>query len=274
MPTNYNLGPVVSGTGLSGFGANYQVPGMTPTPYTPTSNRSTAPTTVGGQNFWGRQSPETQGALINTGASLLGGYLSQRNSNQQQANQNQFSAQQNQLNEAAASERLAMQLEQARMLAEKENALQATQMAPTRQNWRQGQALMADILPQARNFQVTPPMDLGRFMPQMSGGLRLPEGGLSPEALSFYSPQSRLAAEMDLDRNAAVASGGRYATPDYALAGYGPQGLQASQQVNDYTQMILKDILAQASLPDEAKKRGITAGGQSTASPFPPRQGR
>lgn len=221
------------------------------TPYTP-------PAQTG--NWWQRQSPQTQGALINTGASLLGGALSQRNANNQQQKQNEFSAQQNQLNEQAANERLSMQLEQARMLAEKENALSATQMAPTRQNWRQGQALLADILPQARNYQVTPPMDLGRYMPQLSGGLRLPEGGLSPEALSFYSPQARLAAEMDLDRNAAVASGGRYATPDYALAGYGPQGLAGSQQVNDYTQMILKDILAQAALPEEAKRRGIDPG--------------
>lgn len=261
MPT-YNTGPVTSGLGNTlgnTWAANYQVPGMNPSPYTPPQTSSPQ----GGSNFWSRQSPQTQGALINTGASLLGGYLSQRNTNQQQANQNQFNAQQNALNEQAATERLSMQLEQSRMLAEKELGLQATQMAPQRQDWRQGQALLADILPQARNYQVTPPGDLGRYMPQLSGGLRLPEGGLSAEALSFYSPQSRLAAEMDLDRNAAMASGGRYATPDYALAGYGPQGLQASQQVNDYTQMILQDILKQASLPDEAKARGLTSGTQT-----------
>src|SRR5688572_12673778 len=127
--------PTLPSRPITGYAPPVGTPQASPTisiPQAPIAGNS------GGGNWWGNQSPQTQGALINTGASLLGGYLSQRNTNQQQANQNQFSAQQNQLNEQAASERLAMQLEQARMLAEKENALSATQMAPTRQNWRQG----------------------------------------------------------------------------------------------------------------------------------------
>jgi hypothetical protein len=152
------------------------------------------------------------------------------------------------------------------MLQERQMALQASQAAPERQNWRQSQALMAAILPELRNAEVQAPASLQRYVPQMSGGFRLPEGGLPPEALQFFSPQARLGAEQDFDRQAAMSSGGRTVAPDYASAGYGAMGGPATQNVQNYSQSILEQILAQQP----------TAGGQSPASPFlaPPRQGR
>lgn len=221
--------------------------------------------TGGGGNWFTGMSPEAQGALINTGTSLLGGYLSQRNANNQQSQQNQFGAEQAQLNRDAELQSLKMQLEQSRMLQERQMALQASQAAPERQNWRQSQALLSAILPELRNVQVQAPGSLQRYVPQMSGGFRLPEGGLSPETLGFFSPQARLSAEQSFDKQAAMSSGGRTVAPDYAGAGYGPMGQQASQDVNSYSQSILQQILGQQP----------TAGGQSAASPFQiPRQGR
>jgi hypothetical protein len=215
--------------------------------------------------------PETQGALINTGASLLGGALSQRNANNQQQQQNQFAAQQNSQQQQAELQKLQMQLEQSRILQEKQMGLQASQAAPQRQDWRQRQALMAAILPELQNYSVQAPGNLARYQPQMSGGFRLPEGGIPQEALNFFTPQARLGAEQDFDRQAAMSSGGRMATPDYGAAGYGDAlGIPATENVNNYTQSILQEIL---------KQQQPTAGGQSTASPFlpgqaPPRTGR
>jgi hypothetical protein len=224
----------------------------------------------GGGNWFTGMSPEAQGALINTGAGLVGGALSQRNQNQQNQQAQQFQAQQNSQQQQAELQKLQMQLEQSRMLQEKQMGMQAAQAAPNRQNWRQSQALLSAILPELRNAQVQAPGSLQRYVPQMSGGFRLPEGGLPQEALQFFSPQARLGAEQDFDRQAAMSSGGRTVAPDYASAGYGAAlGNPATQNVQNYSQSILEQILSQQP----------TAGGQSPASPFlqgqaPPRQGR
>jgi hypothetical protein len=251
MPT-YNTGPVTPGLGNVGG--------------TPTANPYVPPQQSGGGNWFTGMSPEAQGALVNTGTSLLGGYLSQRNANNQQANQNQFAAQQNTQQQQAELQKLQMQLEQSRMLQERQMALQASQAAPERQNWRQSQALLSAILPELQNASVQAPGNLQRYVPQMSGGFRLPEGGIPQEALQFFSPQARLSAEQSFDKQAAMSSGGRTVAPDYAGAGYGPMGQAASQDVNSYSQSILEQILQQQP----------TAGGQSPASPFlaTPRQGR
>jgi hypothetical protein len=210
-------------------------------------------------NWFSNMSPETQGALVNTGTNLLGGYLSQRNQNQQNQQAQSFQAQQNTQQQQAELQKLQMQLEQSRILQEKQMGLQAAQAAPQRQDWRQRQALLAAILPELQNYSVQAPGRLSQYQPQMSGGFRLPEGGIPQEALQFFSPQARLTAEQDFDRQAAMSSGGRMATPDYGAAGYGDAlGIPATENVNNYTQSILQEIL----------KQQPTAGGQSPASPF------
>jgi hypothetical protein len=243
----FNTGPVTPG--LGGVGG------------TPVANPYIPPAQTGGNGNWfSNMSPETQGALINTGAGLVGGALSQRNANNQQQNQNAFNAQQNAQQQSADLQKLQMQLEQSRILQEKQMGLQAAQAAPQRQDWRQRQALLAAILPELQNYSVQAPGRLAQFQPQMSGGFRLPEGGIPQEALNFFSPQARLSAEQDFDRQAAMSSGGRMATPDYGAAGYGDAlGIPATENVNTYTQSILQEIL----------KQQPTAGGQSTGSPFP-----
>jgi hypothetical protein len=211
-----------------------------------------------GGNAWTNMSPQTQNALIGTGTSLLGGYLSQRNTNQQNTQQQQAQAALASMNNQSQTQNLAMQLEQARILAQNQMGVQGQQASPTRQDWRQKQALLADILPQARNVQITPPGDLGRYMPQMSGGMRLPEGGLSAQALQFYSPQSRLSAETTLDKQLAQSTGGNYTAPDYANLGYGPMGQQSTNAVTDYASQI-KQQLAQQQAQALAQAMG-TAG--------------
>lgn len=220
-------------------------------------------------NIWNRQSPQTQAAAIQAGTALLGGALSQRNTNQQTQQSQQFTGQQADLNRQQESQALAQQLAQARMLAERQAAFQGATTAPSRQNWRQSQALAADILPGLRNVQVQAPGNLQRFMPQISGGLRLPEGGLSQQALAFYSPEARLGAEQDLDRATSIASGGRMAAPDYGTVGYGSIGNPATLGVEDYAAQIREQM-------DEERRQALnealgiapTAKGQSTASPF------
>lgn len=198
-----------------------------------------------GGNWWTTQSPQTQAALIGTGTSLLGGYLSQRNQNQQNTQQQQASASQSAANNQSETQRLAMQLEQARILAQNQMGVQGQLAAPTRQDWRQKQAVLADILPQLRNAQVTPPGDLARYMPQMSGGLKLPEGGLSASALNFFSPQARLGAESDLDKQLTLSTGGNYNAPNYSQAGYGNMGQSANQGVTDYASLIKQQLAQQ-----------------------------
>lgn len=205
--------------------------------------QTTQPTS--GSNWWTTQSPQTQAALIGTGTSLLGGYLSQRNQNQQNTQSQQAAAAQSAANNQSETQRLSMQLEQARILAQNQMGVQGQLAAPTRQDWRQKQAVLADVLPQLRNVQVTPPGDLGRYMPQMSGGLKLPEGGLSASALNFFSPQARLGAESDLDKQLSLSTGGNYNAPDYAKAGYGSAGQSANQGVTDYSSLIKQQLMQQ-----------------------------
>lgn len=220
-------------------------------------------------NWWTTQSPQTQAALIGTGTSLLGGYLSQRNQNQQNTQAQQAQAGLSAQNNASDTQRLSMQLEQARILAQNQMGVQGQLASPTRQDWRQKQATLADVLPQMRNVSIQPPGDLARYMPQMSGGLRLPEGGLSQSALSFFSPQSRLSAESDLDKQLALSTGGNYNAPDYANSGYGNGAQAVSQNINDYASQIKAQLAQQqqAALQQALGQSG--AGSPRTANSFP-----
>lgn len=198
-----------------------------------------------GTNWWSSQSPQTQAALIGTGTTLLGGYLSQQNQNSQNTQAQTAAAQLAAQNNASDTQRLSMQLEQARILAQNQMGVQGQLAAPTRQDWRQKQAVLADVLPQLRNVQVQAPGDLGRYMPQISGGLQLPQGGLSQSALAFFSPSARLGAEQDLDKQLAQSTGGNYTAPNYSALGYGSAGNAATQNVTSYSQQIQQQIAQQ-----------------------------
>jgi len=82
-------------------------------------------------------------------------------------------------------------------------ALAADPLGATNQ-YAAKQAFLNQLLPTLRNAQVTPPSDIAAQMPQMTGGLRLPEGGIDPEALKAYSPGATAEAiarrEQDLMR--------------------------------------------------------------------------
>jgi len=100
---------------------------------------------------------------------------------------------------------------------------------PNRVGWRQNQALAAAIMPGLRNTEVSSAIPgMSHFIPKVSGGLRIPEGGFGPDVMKWFSEDARLAGETDLDRAGSVASGGRAPIPDYAAAGYGKSGSAAS----------------------------------------------
>lgn len=135
-----------------------------------------------------------------------------------------------------------------------------------RQQERQRQALLANILPGLRNAQVSPPGDLGRFTPQISGGFQLPEGGLSPETLAFFSPQARLASEETYYKGASPFM----APPDLGKMGYGDQGAAASSGISDARTQYQLDMESQRKARMQALN-GLL-GGAGMGSPTPNRR--
>jgi hypothetical protein len=93
--------------------------------------------------------------------------------------------------------------------------LNAANTTPDRVAWRQNQAVRAAIMPELRNVSIGVPANMQQYVPQISGGLRLPEGGFSQDTLKFFGDNAMLAGESDLDRAGGIASSGRYATPSY-----------------------------------------------------------
>ena len=83
----------------------------------------------------------------------------------------------------------------------KRDAVSASQVDPLKQQKSRGNmALMAAILPQLRNSSVTAPAGMQRFVPQVSGGFRIPEGGFGQDALKFFSEGSRAGSEAEFLR--------------------------------------------------------------------------
>ena len=81
----------------------------------------------------------------------------------------------------------------------------ASQMDPLLQQKSRGNmAMLAAILPGLRNFQVNAPAGMQKFVPQMSGGFRIPEGGFGQETLKFFSPESRASSEAEFLRTLGV----------------------------------------------------------------------
>lgn len=103
-------------------------------------------------------------------------------------------------------------------------AMQQAQAVPTRQDWRQNQALLAAILPALSNAKVQAPAQYQQYVPQISGGFQLPQGGLgTQDVMSFFAPQARQNAEAELD-NAGRSKLTPASSMNYAGTGYGQPG--------------------------------------------------
>lgn len=136
---------------------------------------------------------------------------------------------------------------------------------PSMQEWRQKQAVTANILPGLRNYEVTPPGDLARFTPKTSGGFRIPEEGFSPETLKFFSPEARLAAEESYYKGAAPFM----QPPNLGQAGYGSLGADPYSRTTALYQQGQTDLKARQDAQRQAVASAFdqgmgVAGGKGT----------
>lgn len=171
--------------------------------------QSTTAGSGGGMFDWFRKmSPENQAALIQGGTGLLGGVLGGIGEGQRDEANRQF-----QYDQLAFQERN----------ADANRALQAAQSDPlATQTARQRAAIMYSLLPGLRNAQVSSNIPgMNHFIPQVSGGLRLPEGGIPQEALAFSTPSAMANAEAQHWRQLGLDS------PDLSSLGYGQAGTDA-----------------------------------------------
>lgn len=171
--------------------------------------------------------PITIAALIGAGTNLFGGWMSGRG--QQQMTE--------------ADRRHQLQTLQAQLLQNSQQfettrgdnlgrlGLEVAQATPNRVDWRQNQAIRAAIMPELRNVSIQAPAGYGGYVPQISGGFRIPEGGFSAETLRAFSPEARLQGEEDLDMAGGLATGGRISPPSYGTI-YGAPGVSASSRVS------------------------------------------
>lgn len=171
--------------------------------------------------------PLTLSTIIGVGGNLLGGLLS--GAGQSKENATSRAHQLQMLLAQLDSQR--QQYETARGDEQAKTALDAATTNPTRVNWRQNQAIQNAIMPQLRNVSVNAPMGMGAYVPQVSGGLRLPEGGFSPDTLKFFNDNAMLQGEMDLDRAAGAASGGRSTPASYGAIYGTPQASEGESRV-------------------------------------------
>lgn len=176
-------------------------------------------------------------AIIGGGTSLLGGLLS--------------GAGQNKMSDADRAHQMQMllaqlnnsgnQAEQGRIDSLTAQGTKDANTIPDRVGWRQNQAVLAAIMPQMRNFSVSAPAGLSSYVPKMSGGVRLPENGFSPDTLKFFGDNAMLQGEMDLDRAGGLAAGGRYATPSYGSI-YGTTAARDGQRSIETANKNLKQL--------------------------------
>jgi len=183
--------------------------------------------------------------LIGTGISALGGFLGGRS--QEKLTKEQLAQQSRQFDATLAENKRQTNLqqgntEQARIDQLGQTGLEVQQQTPNRVGWRQNQAMLAAIMPELRNASVSSGIPgMNAFIPQISGGLRIPEGGFSPSTLKFFGDNAMLTGETDLDRQGQIASGGRMAIPDYAAV-YGPQaGATAGASVSALQEQLKAD---------------------------------
>ena len=147
--------------------------------------------------------------------------------------------------------------DQSNRLSRDRTGVEATQLDPyTQQRSRQSQAIMAAMLPGMRNASVSSNIPgMNQFIPQVSGGVRIPEGGFGQDVLSFFSPESRANAEGEYWRNAAPFA----EPPNLSNVGYGQAGASptagAQQARNDF---LARDERSKADLgaqDADARKR-------------------
>jgi hypothetical protein len=173
-------------------------------PYTPAP-----PPNIESRGWWGSMAPETQGALIQGGTGILGGLLSGYGQGQRDEATHQFQAQEN------AADR----------------ALRAAQSGDpmAMQRSRQQMAVLGSILPGLRNSAIDVPESMRKFMPTMSGGLRLPETGLPSDVTAFSSLPGMAGAEAQYWKQLSPHTG---SMPDLSKVGYGQAGADAQRGMN------------------------------------------
>lgn len=171
--------------------------------------------------------PLTLAAIIGGGSNLLGGLLGGHGQAEMSKEEREH-----QIRMLLTQLGVDMgQFEATRGDANARAGLSTANTAPERVGWRQNQAIRAAVMPQLRNVSVSSPIPgMNAFIPQVSGGLRIPEGGFSPETLKFFGDNAMLAGESDLDTAAAVASQGNYIPPNYSAI-YGGMGDAATSRV-------------------------------------------
>lgn len=200
----------------------------------------------------GGMDPFTISMLVGTGANFLGnlfgGNQQKKLTERQLAEQKRqfdLSRQDQKSRDAAAAIGQARAEELQRQQDQAKTGLQATQLDPlAQQRARQRAAVMAALVGGARNYDVKPPSDIASSMPELSGGIRLPEGGFGPDVMSFFSPSARAGAEADFaSARARVAptSGG----VDLSQVGYGAAGAAGTanaQAVGSQQEALMKDL--------------------------------
>ena len=190
------------------------------------------------------------------GASLItavGGLLSGMGQGKVSKEQIQASLRQAFANMGMSSEQFEESLRQANAA----EGLQVTQQTPNRVGWRQDQAIKEALLKGARNVSVSsgvPGMD--RFKPNITGGLRIPEGGFGPDTMKFFSENARLSGEQDLDRAGAVVSDGSMPTPSYGSV-YGQAGTNAEATQQALSADLEKSAEKRRALRDQALGRAF-----------------
>lgn len=148
-------------------------------------------------------------------------------------------------------------IEQANVNAQQQQALQGVQETPNRVGWRQNQALQAAILPGLRNARVSSPIPgMNAFIPQVSGGFRIPEGGFGPDTMKFFGDNAMMQGEYDLDRAVQGASGGRAPITGYTGV-YGEGGQPFEDALATVQQMIQADEQRRAQARNAAIQRAL-----------------
>jgi hypothetical protein len=192
-------------------------------------------------------------AGISAAGSLISAYMQGKISKEQFLAQ--LAEQQRQFNTTTQQD--AYQFDEKNRQANADQALASANTTPNRVGWRQNQAMAAAIMPGLRNVSVSSNIPgMSRFIPQISGGLRIPEGGFGPDVLSKFGDKAMLAGEMDLDKAAAVASDGQSVTPDYGAV-YGEPGRTGASQVSALSGQLQTDEKARAAERNRALQSAL-----------------
>lgn len=171
--------------------------------------------------------PITMAALIQTGSQLIGGLMQGKG----QAKDAELARQQQIKTLLAQLDANRAQFETSRQDQQGKLGLEVANSVPERVGWRQNQAVRAALMPEMRNVNIMAPAGMQQFVPQMSGGLKIPEGGFGPDTLKFFSENARLQGEADLDTAGMNATGGQGSTPSYSAIYGGPTAANTESRV-------------------------------------------